>query len=349
MNMDVKNNSKNNISNNGRSNAKCKNSNNDKKNRSNIIIKTDNVIFKYSSIEEIDENKVNENKEKENNVKENKAKENNVKENNMNENILNGISIEVIQGKFIGILGHNGCGKSTFARMLNGLLTPDSGTVYVDGNSTRDLEKITAIRQDCGMVFQNPDNQIIGMTVEEDVGFGPENLGLKVEQIWKRVNDSINTVKLNEFRKRSPNRLSGGQKQRVAIASVLAMKPRCIVLDEPTAMLDPVSRKEVINTIKKLNKEENITIILVTHHMEEVIDADVLYVMNNGNISLSGEPKEVFSKVEELRKIKLDVPIATELSYELMKKGIFNRCDIIDNEEFVEEYLKIAKTTPSWR
>lgn len=238
------------------------------------------------------------------------------------EKAVNDISFDVKAGDFIAILGHNGSGKSTLAKHLNALLLPTEGTVWVDGLDTKDMENLLKIRQTAGMVFQNPDNQIIASVVEEDVGFGPENIGVPTDEILDRVKKSLSAVGMSRYAKHSPNKLSGGQKQRVAIAGIMAMKPKCIVLDEPTAMLDPQGRKEVLNTIHRLNKEENITIILITHYMEEVIDADRIFVMDAGKIVLQGTPREVFSRVEELEKYKLDVPQVTKLAYELRKAGI---------------------------
>lgn len=252
--------------------------------------------------------------------------------------ILNGVDIQIEEGQFVAILGHNGSGKSTFAKHLNALLEPDEGELYINGMLTSDVEKIYEIRQNCGMVFQNPDNQIIGTTVEEDIAFGPENLGLPTEDINERVDDSIEKVSLQQFRKKSPNRLSGGQKQRVAIASALAMKPKCIVLDEPTAMLDPKGRKEVMEALLYLNRSLKITIILITHHMSEAALADSLFVMNEGKIVMEGTPRTVFAQVPELKQLRLDVPQVTEIAYEMMKQGIFTRCDILNIEEFADEF-----------
>lgn len=257
---------------------------------------------------------------------------------------IDNVNIDIEKGSFVAVLGHNGSGKSTFAKHLNALLHPSEGCVYVGGMATTDENKLWDIRQSAGMVFQNPDNQIIGTIVEEDVGFGPENLGVSTNEIWQRVENALNAVGMNEFRSKSPNRLSGGQKQRVAIASVLAMEPSCIILDEPTAMLDPIGRKEVIATIKKLNKEKAITIILITHYMDEVIDADKVYVMDHGKIMLSGTPREVFSDVEAMKKLGLDVPQVTELAYKLNKKGIPMKSGILTIEEFVEEYKNVIRT-----
>lgn len=231
-------------------------------------------------------------------------------------------NLDVNPGQFIAILGHNGSGKSTFAKHINALLTPTEGTLTVDGMDTRDEDKILAIRQMAGMVFQNPDNQIIGTVVDEEVAFGPENIGVPEEELIRRVDESLKTVNMTKYKSVSPNNLSGGQKQRVAIAGVLAMKPKCIILDEPTAMLDPLGRQEVIETLHKLNKEEHVTIILITHYMKEVIDADKIFVMDKGKIVMEGTPREVFSHVEELKELRLDVPQVTELAHELKKSGL---------------------------
>lgn len=258
--------------------------------------------------------------------------------------ILDDLNIEVEPGDFIAILGHNGSGKSTFAKHLNALLLPDEGNIYIDGDDTKSVEELWKIREKCGMVFQNPDNQIVGVTVEEDVGFGPENLGVKTEKIWDRIKDSLTKVDMYKYRKKSPNHLSGGQKQRVAIASSLAMKPKCIVLDEPTAMLDPQGRKEVMDIIKSLNENENITVILITHHMNEAIMAKKVVVIDDGKIALQGTPREVFSNVEQIKKLKLDMPQIMELSYELYKCGKFDRYDILTIDEFVKEIEKICNS-----
>ena len=230
---------------------------------------------------------------------------------------IDGVDLDVFPGQFIAILGHNGSGKSTLAKQMNAILTPTEGTLYVDGKDTKKEENIWPIRQTAGMVFQNPDNQIIGTVVEEDVGFGPENMGVPTQEIWERVEKSLKSVGMWEYRKNSPNKLSGGQKQRVAIAGVVAMRPKCIVLDEPTAMLDPNGRKEVIRTVQELNKKEGVTVILITHYMEEVIDADKVFVMDKGKIVMQGTPREVFAEVEQLKKYRLDVPQVTLLAYEL--------------------------------
>ena len=235
---------------------------------------------------------------------------------------VDGVDLDVAPGQFIAILGHNGSGKSTLAKHLNAILLPSEGSVFVDGMDTKDMDKLEKIRQTAGMVFQNPDNQIIGTVVDEDVAFGPENMGVPTEEITRRVENSLKTVGMWEYRAHSPNRLSGGQKQRVAIAGVVAMEPKCIVLDEPTAMLDPVGRKEVIRAARKLNREKGITIILITHYMEEVVEADRVIVMDQGKILMQGTPREVFSRVEELKEHRLDVPQVTMLAYELRKSGL---------------------------
>lgn len=252
---------------------------------------------------------------------------------------LNHLNVEIEKGSFVAVLGHNGSGKSTFAKHLNGILLPTEGEVWVAGMDTSDEEKLWDVRKAAGMVFQNPDNQIIGNIVEEDVGFGPENLGVPTEEIWERVDKSLKAVGMTLYRKKSPNRLSGGQKQRVAIAGVMAMKPQCIVLDEPTAMLDPNGRAEVIRTVRELNRKEGITAVLITHYMEEVIDADRVIVMDDGAIVMDGMPREVFSQVEKLKEYRLDVPQATELAYELKKAGVDLPDGILSQEEFVEAFL----------
>ena len=254
------------------------------------------------------------------------------------------VSLDVQPGQFIAILGHNGSGKSTLAKHLNAILLPTEGTVYVDGKDTRDEEKIKEIRQTAGMVFQNPDNQIIGTVVDEDVAFGPENMGVPSEEIEKRVEEGLKTVEMWEYRSHSPNKLSGGQKQRVAIAGVVAMHPKCIVLDEPTAMLDPVGRKEVIQAAWKLNKEEHVTIILITHYMEEVTAADQVIVMDQGKVLMQGTPKEIFSRVEELKEHRLDVPQVTMLAHELRKSGLNIPEGILTRKELIGELLKLRET-----
>lgn len=245
------------------------------------------------------------------------------------------VSIDIEQGDFIAILGHNGSGKSTLAKHINAILYPTEGTVYVDGKDTSLEENLWPVRQTAGMVFQNPDNQIIATVVEEDVGFGPENLGVPAKEIWERVAESLKAVNMYEFRKKSPNKLSGGQKQRVSIAGVLAMHPKCIVLDEPTAMLDPMGRKEVIRAIRALNDVENITIILITHYMEEIIYADKVFVMDKGKVAMEGTPREIFSKVDRLKSLRLDVPQATLLAHELKKAGVNLPDGILSREELI--------------
>ena len=256
---------------------------------------------------------------------------------------LDEVSIDVKAGDFIAILGHNGSGKSTLAKHLNAILTPEEGTVWVDGMDTREEEKVWDIRQTAGMVFQNPDNQIIGRVVEEDVGFGPENMGVPTEEIWKRMESSLKSVGMYEYRKYSPNNLSGGQKQRISIAGVLAMKPKCIVLDESTAMLDPVGRKEVLDAVLTLNRTENITVILITHNMEEVIEADYVYVMNRGKVEMSGTPRDIFSQVESLQKLRLTVPDVTLLAYELSKAGVPMPRGILTRDELIEAICRQKK------
>lgn len=250
------------------------------------------------------------------------------------------VSIDIAQGDFIAILGHNGSGKSTLAKHMNAILCPTEGSVWVDGKDTKDESEIWNIRQTAGMVFQNPDNQIIGQVVEEDVGFGPENMGVPTEEIWQRVEESLKAVGMYEFRKYSPNKLSGGQKQRVSIAGVLAMHPKCIVLDEPTAMLDPNGRKEVIRAARALNDVENVTIILITHYMEEIIHADKVFVMDKGRVAMQGTPKEIFSDVEKIKSLRLDVPQVTLLAHELQKRGIALPDGILSIEELVSEITK---------
>ncbi|MCR4587839.1 MAG: energy-coupling factor transporter ATPase [Lachnospiraceae bacterium] len=250
------------------------------------------------------------------------------------------VSLDISQGDFVAILGHNGSGKSTFAKHLNAILTPTEGTVWVDGMDTREDDKIWDIRQETGMVFQNPDNQIIGQVVEEDVGFGPENMGVPTKEIWERVEESLKAVGMYEYRKYSPNKLSGGQKQRVSIAGVLAMHPKCIVLDEPTAMLDPSGRKEVIRAARALNDVEKVTVILITHYMEEIIYADRVFVMDAGKVAMEGTPKEVFSRVEDLKKLRLGVPEVTELAWELKKSGLDLPDGILTIEELIDALEK---------
>lgn len=261
------------------------------------IIKTSKLIFDYIKRDE----------------------EENVEEVNR---AIDDMSIEIRTGQFVAVLGHNGSGKSTFAKQLDAILLPTEGTVWIQGLDTSKEENLWEVRKKTGMVFQNPDNQIIGNVVEEDVGFGPENMGVPTEEIWKRVDESLEAVGMTAYRMKSPNKLSGGQKQRVAIAGVMAMRPQCIVLDEPTAMLDPNGRKEVVKTVRQLNKREGITVVLITHYMEEVIHADRVIVMDDGRVVMDGTPKEIFSRVEELKGFRLDVPQVTELAYELQKKGV---------------------------
>ncbi|MBP3768826.1 MAG: energy-coupling factor transporter ATPase [Lachnospira sp.] len=254
---------------------------------------------------------------------------------------VDNVSIDIKQGDFVAVLGHNGSGKSTFAKHLNALVMPTEGTVWVDGMDTREEENTLKVRQTAGMVFQNPDNQIVGTLVDEEVGFGPENIGIPTEEIWERVEKSLKAVGMYAFRNQSPNKLSGGQKQRVAIAGIVAMKPKCIVLDEPTAMLDPLGRKDVLNVLHELNRQENVTVILITHYMEEVIDIDKLYVMDDGKLVMSGTPREIFSQVEKLKELRLDVPHVTELAYELQKEGVPLKNGILTSEEFTEELIRV--------
>lgn len=249
---------------------------------------------------------------------------------------VDNVSLSVKQGEFIAILGHNGSGKSTLAKHFNAILYPTEGTVFVDGMDTRDDEKLWDVRREAGMVFQNPDNQIIGQIVEEDVGFGPENLGVPTEEIWQRVEESLKAVGMYEFRKYAPGKLSGGQKQRVSIAGVIAMHPKCIVLDEPTAMLDPLGRKEVIRAVRALNDVEGITVILITHYMEEIIHADKVFVMDQGKVALQGTPRKIFSQVEKLKELRLDVPQVTMLAHELREKGLDIPEGILTKEELIE-------------
>lgn len=256
---------------------------------------------------------------------------------------VDNVNIDIKAGDFVAVLGHNGSGKSTFAKHLNALVMPTEGTVYVDGMDTKDSGNTLSVRQTAGMVFQNPDNQIVGTLVDEEVGFGPENIGIPTEEIWERVEKSLKAVGMYQFRSASPNKLSGGQKQRVAIAGIVAMKPKCIVLDEPTAMLDPLGRKEVLNVLHELNRKENVTIILITHYMEEVIDADYVYVMDGGKLVMDGTPRQIFTQVEMLKSMRLDVPQVTELAYELKKAGLPIKDGIIRNEELVEELKRLDK------
>ena len=258
-------------------------------------------------------------------------------------NAVNDFSLEVPEGQFLAVLGHNGCGKSTVAKLINGILVPNKGKVTVEGMDTSDEEKTVDIRKTVGMVFQNPDNQIVATIVEDDVAFGPENLGVEPSEIRKAVDSALKAVGMYEFRKREPHRLSGGQKQRVAIAGVIAMNTKCIVMDEPTAMLDPQGRKEVMDTVMKLNKEFGITVILITHYMDEAVKADRVVVMDGGRIAIDGTPKEVFRNVERMKKLGLDVPQATELAYRLRKKGFKLPEDILDENECAEAILKVLE------
>lgn len=253
---------------------------------------------------------------------------------------VDGVSLDVKRGDFVAILGHNGSGKSTLAKHINAILTPDEGTLYVDGMDTSEEKNLWNVRQSAGMVFQNPDNQIIGTVVEEDVGFGPENMGISTEEIWERVEESLKCVGMWAYRKKSPNKLSGGQKQRVAIAGVVAMHPKCIVLDEPTAMLDPTGRKEVIRTVRALNQVEDVTVLLITHYMEEVIYADKVLVMDEGKVVMQGTPREIFSQVEQLQKYRLDVPQVTLLAHELKKAGLPVSDGVLTVDELVEELCR---------
>lgn len=257
------------------------------------------------------------------------------------ERAIDGIDIDIPQGSFVAILGHNGSGKSTLAKHMNAILVPTGGTMWVDGRDTKDPAQLWDVRQTAGMVFQNPDNQIIGTVVEEDVGFGPENLGVPTDEIWQRVEESLKAVGMLERRKDSPNKLSGGQKQRVAIAGVLAMEPKCIVLDEPTAMLDPNGRKEVIRAVEELRKKKQVTVILITHYMEEVIDADQVFVMDGGHIVMHGTPREIFSRVDELKRYRMDVPQVTMLAEELRRQGLDLPAGILRREELVEALCRL--------
>ena len=256
---------------------------------------------------------------------------------------LDHVNIDIKEGDFVAILGHNGSGKSTFAKHVNGLLLPEEGTVWVSDMDTSKEQNLWHVWRAAGMVFQNPDNQIIGNVVEEDVGFGPENIGVPTEEIWERVDKSLEAVHMTAYRLKSPNKLSGGQKQRVAIAGVMAMRPRCIVLDEPTAMLDPNGRKEVIKTVRELNRQEGITVLLITHYMEEVIHADRVIVMDDGHVVMDGTPREIFSRTEELKKYRLDVPQVTELAWELKKAGVPLSDGILDREEFLAQILPLLQ------
>lgn len=251
------------------------------------------------------------------------------------------VNMDIQPGEFIAILGHNGSGKSTFAKHINALLFPTEGTILVDGLDTSDEDNVMDVRQRAGMVFQNPDNQIICTLVEEEVGFGPENIGVPTEEIWERVAASLKAVGMYQYRKASPNKLSGGQKQRVAIAGLVAMKPKCIILDEPTAMLDPHGRADVMRVLHELNRKEGVTVILITHYMEEVIDADRVFVMDEGKVVMEGTPRQIFSRVEELKQLRLDVPQVTELAYELSRSGVSIRSGILTNQELIDELMKL--------
>lgn len=251
------------------------------------------------------------------------------------------VNMDIRPGEFIAILGHNGSGKSTFAKHINALLFPTEGTILVDGLDTSDEDNVMDVRQRAGMVFQNPDNQIICTLVEEEVGFGPENIGVPTEEIWERVAASLKAVGMYQYRKASPNKLSGGQKQRVAIAGIVAMKPKCIILDEPTAMLDPHGRADVMRVLHELNQKEGVTVILITHYMEEVIDADRVFVMDEGKVVMEGTPRQIFSRVEELKQLRLDVPQVTELAYELSRRGVPIRSGILTNQELIDELMKL--------
>ncbi len=257
---------------------------------------------------------------------------------------LDKVSLDVKKGDFIAVLGHNGSGKSTLAKHINAILEPTEGSLWVDGFDTTDEKNIWDIRQRAGMVFQNPDNQIIASVVEEDVGFGPENMGVPTDEIWQRVEESLKAVGMLKYREHSPNKLSGGQKQRVAIAGVMAMQPECIVLDEPTAMLDPVGRKEVLEAVHALNREKGVTIILITHYMEEVVEADHVYVMDAGKVVMQGTPRSIFSQVERLKEYRLDVPQITLLAYELKKAGLDIPDGILTREELTEALKKLCQS-----
>lgn len=276
------------------------------------IVKSENLVFEYKKYDE----------------------DGNVRSTNT---AIGGVDIDVKKGEFVAVLGHNGSGKSTLAKHINALLTPTAGTLWVNGMDTSDEKNIWDVRQSAGMVFQNPDNQIIASIVEEDIGFGPENMGVPSEEIWARVKESLQIVGMKKYSGHSPNKLSGGQKQRVAIAGVMAMHPECIVLDEPTAMLDPNGRKEVLRAVRGLNQVEEVTVILITHYMEEVIHADKVFVMDQGKVVMQGTPREIFSRVEELKKYRLDVPQVTLLAYELKKSGVDLPDGILTVEELVKE------------
>lgn len=254
---------------------------------------------------------------------------------------VDNVNIEVEPGQFIAIVGHNGSGKSTFARHINALLLPTEGAVYVAGKDTSEEDNLWDIRQTAGMVFQNPDNQIVGTIVEEDVGFGPENLGVPTAEIWERVDMALEAVGMSAYREYSPGKLSGGQKQRVAIAGVVAMRPKCIIMDEPTAMLDPIGRREVLDTVLELNRRENVTVILITHYMNEIVNADKVFVMDKGRVVMEGTPREIFRQADKLEKIRLEVPQATELAHRLAKAGIPVNTGVLTAEELVEEICRL--------
>lgn len=256
---------------------------------------------------------------------------------------IDGVDLEIEEGSFTAILGHNGSGKSTLAKHINGLLLPTEGTVWVGEIDTKEEDRIWDVRKTAGMVFQNPDNQIIGNIVEEDVGFGPENIGVPTDEIWKRVDESLKAVGMTAYRKQSPNKLSGGQKQRVAIAGVMAMRPRCIILDEPTAMLDPNGRREVIRTVQQLNRQEGITVLLITHYMEEAVEADRIIVMDDGRIVMDGAPGDIFSRVRELKEHGLDVPQVTELAWELREAGMPLEAGILTREALAEQLISLLR------
>lgn len=255
---------------------------------------------------------------------------------------LDNVDLDIKEGQFIAILGHNGSGKSTLAKHINALLSPSEGTIWVDGMDVSEEQNVIPVRKTAGMVFQNPDNQIIASVVEEDVGFGPENIGVPTDEIWQRVDHALKSVGMTKYRKHSPNKLSGGQKQRVAIAGVVAMEPKCIVFDEPTAMLDPNGRKEVIATAHELNRKKGVTILLITHYMEEVVDADYVYVMEKGKIIMDGTPRQIFSRVDELKEHRLDVPQVTLVADELKKAGLDIPDGILRREELVDALMALA-------
>ena len=263
--------------------------------------------------------------------------------------VLDGVNLSIAKGSFVAVLGHNGSGKSTLAKHMNAILLPSGGKVYVDGIDTADEDRLLDIRRTVGMVFQNPDNQIVANVVEEDVAFAPENLGVPPEEIRKRVDDALKQVGMYEFREHAPHLLSGGQKQRVAIAGVIAMRPRCIVLDEPTAMLDPIGRREVLRTVRQLNRESGVTVVLITHHMDEAAQADRLVVMARGKVVADGTPKEVFCHVEELRSVALTVPETTALLWELRQAGLDVPLDALSDEECAQALYQLLCGTPAHR